>query len=147
MSDIFPIIESAPLNINNKSLPLYKEIKWDFEKNIPCFIDGDIVILEGIEAIKTWVFKAINTDRFKYLIYSWNYGNELKSLIGKEYTPSYSTAEGLRFIKECLEINEYINSVTILSGNFREGMIIDLTIKVDSVYGLEVIQYNVNNIL
>lgn len=147
MASIFPIIDARPIEITTKELPLYKEIKWNFEKNIPYFIDGDIVILEGIEALKTWIFKALNTDRFKHIIYSWNYGNELKSLIGKEYTPSYTTAESLRFIKEALEVNEYINNVTILSSKFSDGRIIELSIKVDSVYGLEVIQYNVNNIL
>lgn len=38
--------------------------------------------VDGLEAYKQAVYKIINTERYEHLIYSWNYGVELKDLIG-----------------------------------------------------------------
>ena len=35
------------------------------------------------EAVAQACYKAINTERYRYVIYSWNYGIELKDLFGK----------------------------------------------------------------
>ena len=35
-----------------------------------------------LEAYKQAVYKILNTERYEYRIYSWNYGVELKDLIG-----------------------------------------------------------------
>lgn len=43
-------------------------------------IDGSV---NGLEAVKQSVFCMLNTERFDWLIYSWNYGIELKGLFGK----------------------------------------------------------------
>ena len=52
----------------------------DIEKNtISSFCDG-------IEAMKQAVYCILNTERFDHLIYSWNYGIELKNLIGESIT-------------------------------------------------------------
>ena len=37
---------------------------------------------DNIEAVKQAVYKALNTERYDYPIYSWNYGVELKDLFG-----------------------------------------------------------------
>ena len=39
--------------------------------------------VDGLEAYKQAVYKILNTERYEYIIYSWNYGVELKDLIGK----------------------------------------------------------------
>ena len=65
---IFPNIkakETDKLELNS-----LKEIGWDFEKDEPLFKDNNFVVVEGIEALKVWVYKTIKTTRFKYLIYS-----------------------------------------------------------------------------
>ena len=38
---------------------------------------------DGLEAIKQAVYKILNTERYSYIIYSWNYGIELKDLFGQ----------------------------------------------------------------
>ena len=38
---------------------------------------------DDIEAMEQAIFKIINTERYKYLIYDWNYGIELSDLIGE----------------------------------------------------------------
>ena len=38
---------------------------------------------DGLEAMKQVVFKILNTERYKYPMYSWNYGVELEDLFGE----------------------------------------------------------------
>ena len=49
--------------------------------------------LDGLEAMKQAIFLILQTERFQYAIYSWNYGIELNALLGQTMTP-YSTGQG-----------------------------------------------------
>lgn len=40
-------------------------------------------MIDGLEAIRQTVYCILNTERFEWLIYSWNYGAELNGLYGK----------------------------------------------------------------
>lgn len=50
-------------------------------------IDGDRSIvagnIDGLEAVKQAINKVLNTERYKHVIYSWDYGIELDDLYGK----------------------------------------------------------------
>lgn len=140
MSRLFPFIDSKPIEKSTATLPLYKEVAWDFQKNIPLIENGDFKFVEGIEAIKTWVWKSLNTGRYKYIIYSWDYGSELDSLIGQAYTPSYTTAETVRYIKEALLINPYINNIQIMGSTFKDGKL-TADIKINTIYGEGQVNY------
>ena len=133
MTDLFPIIQPEVVQ-EETELPLYREVKWDFEKGEPVFRGGEPVVAEGAEAIKTWVWKALVTERARYEIYSWNFGSEVESLIGLPYTDELKRAEAVRYVREALEINPYITEVTAASVDFDNGVLtIDVT--VDTVYG------------
>lgn len=43
-------------------------------------INGSV---DGSDAVKQAVYCILNTERFEWLIYSWNYGTELNHLFGK----------------------------------------------------------------
>ena len=146
MSNLFPFI-NPPTDIvveAEKALPLYKEIAWDFDNNVPVIENGDFKIVEGNEAIKTWCYFAIKTNRYEHSIYSWNFGSEIESLIGKAYTPSLVKAESERFLKECLTINPYILDVNVVDISFNDGLL-SASIKVTTIYneGGEVMELNV----
>lgn len=133
MTDLFPMIQPEAVE-EETELPLYREVKWDFEKGEPVFRGGEPVVVEGAEAIKTWVWKAIVTERARYEIYSWDFGSEVESLIGQPYTDELKRAEAVRYVREALEINPYITEVTAASVDFDNGVLtIDVT--VDTVYG------------
>lgn len=66
----------------------------DKEKNI---ISG---FCDGLEAMKQTIYCILNTERFEYLIYSWNYGIEIKHLIGEN--SAFVVPELERVIKEAL---------------------------------------------
>ncbi len=133
MTDLFPIIQPEVVQ-EETELPLYREVKWDFEKGEPVFRGGEPVVVEGAEAIKTWVWKALVTERARYEIYSWDFGSEVESLIGQPYTDELKRAEAVRYVREALEINPYITEVTAASVDFDNGVLtIDVT--ADTVYG------------
>ena len=130
----FPFISPAPNLEALSEFPLYKEIAWDFESNQPIIENGEFKILEGNEAIKVWVYKALLTPRYNYSIYSWNYGSELMDLIGKAYTPSLTKEEAKRYIKEALLINPYILEVTVIDTDFKNDLL-SADIKIVTIYG------------
>lgn len=135
---LFPFISNTDDVKVDNSFPLYREVAWDFKNNIPILENGDFKIVEGNEAIKVWVYKAILTPRYNYSIYTWDYGSELLDLIGKAYTPSLTKEEAKRLIKEALEINPYILDVEITDISFKDS-ILSATVKVKTIYEGEVI--------
>ena len=131
---LFPFISNTDEVKADNSFPLYKEVAWDFEKDIPIIQNGDFKIVEGNNAIKVWVYKALLTSRYEHSIYTWNYGSELMSLIGKAYTPQLTKSEAKRYIKEALLINPYILEVTVIDTSFNNGLL-SASIKLLKIYG------------
>lgn len=62
-----------------------------------------------LEAIKQACYKALNTERYEYAIYSWNYGIELQDLFGKPYV--YVVGILSQRIVECLLVDDRIQKV------------------------------------
>ena len=131
---LFPFISNTDEVKVDNTFPMYKEVAWDFKKNIPILENGDFKIVEGNNAIKVWVYKALLTPRYNYSIYTWDYGSELLDLIGKAYTPSLTKEEAKRLIKEALEINPYILEVEITDINFKDSLL-SADIKIVTIYG------------
>jgi hypothetical protein len=131
---LFPFISGTDEVKVDNSFPMYKEIAWDFKKDAPILENGDFKIIEGNNAIKVWIYKALLTPRYSYSIYSWNYGSELMDLIGKAYTPSLTKEEAKRYIKEALLINPYILEVTVVDTSFNNG-VLSADIKLLTIYG------------
>lgn len=87
---------------------------------------------DGLEALKQAIYKVLSTERYEYPIYSFNYGIELESLIGKD--PIYVQVELKRRIRECLLKDDRITEVD----NFQfevHGDEIKCTFDVHSIYG------------
>nr|PZN08200.1 MAG: XkdS-like protein [Caldicoprobacter oshimai] len=131
--NLFPIIQPPVVEVTEE-LPLYKEVKWDFEKNVPVFKNGSPVIVTGKEAVLVWAWKALHTPRFRYEIYSWDYGNEAESLIGQPFTDELKQSEAARYVRECLLINPYIIDVSNISVSFGDGTL-NISCTIETVYG------------
>ena len=87
---------------------------------------------DGLDALKQAIYKVLNTERYEYPIYSFNYGIELESLIGKDKT--YMQIELKRRIRECLLRDDRITEVD----NFRfesNGDSLQCTFDVHSIFG------------
>ncbi len=52
----------------------------NFEKEIT------VGMIDGLEAIKQAVYLILHIERYDFVIYSWNYGIQLKDLFGKPTT-------------------------------------------------------------
>lgn len=68
-------------------------------------------VVEGIEAIKVWVWCCLHTQRFRYPIYSWDYGADMEQYIGQGLTAEYLETELRDEIEEALLVNEYITAI------------------------------------
>ena len=132
---LFPFISNNVDEVKvNNNFPLYREIAWDFEKDTPILENGDFKIVEGNDAIKVWILKTLLINRYEFEIFSWDYGSELISLIGKAYTPSLTKEEAKRYIKEALEINPYIINIDVVDVSFSDS-ILRGEVKIKTIYG------------
>jgi len=66
-------------------------------------------MVDGLEAVKQSVYCILNTERFEWLIYSWNYGSELKDLFGK--SSGLVKAKIKKRIREALNQDDRITDV------------------------------------
>lgn len=136
MSNEFPFIGSTTI-IESDELPTFKEYAWNFETDKFIYDNnGNHVIVEKNEALKVWVYKALKTERFDYMAYSWQYGIELKPFIGKVMSVQERYSELKRVITECLMVNPYITSID--SFDFEEekhGETVKITINLTTIYG------------
>jgi hypothetical protein len=130
---IFPIIQ--PLSSESETeLKLYKEVKWDFESDIPIIINGSLAIVTGKEAVLVWAWKALHTSRYRHEIYTWDYGCEVESLIGQPFTDELKRAEAARYVKECLLINPYITGVEDITVTSAEDLL-SISCTIQTIYG------------
>jgi hypothetical protein len=87
---------------------------------------------DKIEALQQSIYKMLDTKKYEYPIYSFDYGIELESLIGKDQI--YVKSELKRRITDCLLLDDRIQSV----GNFvfvSSGDSLLCTFDVVSIYG------------
>lgn len=65
--------------------------------------------IDGLEAVKQAVFKILQTERYAYMAYSFDYGVELRNLMGQ--SPAYAQSELRRRIAEALLQDARIQNV------------------------------------
>lgn len=119
---IFPFI-SITAEQETTSLPIFQEIAWNYKTDSPIMQDGEPVIVEKTEAIKVWIHKAMNTERYLYMAHTWKYGAEVESLIGTTLTPKAKESEIKRYITETLLVNPYITEVKDFSISFKSDTV------------------------
>lgn len=132
---IFPFIQ--PEAEDMAETVLYKEVKWDFDKDTPVFKNGAPVIVTGKEAVKTWAWNALNTARKRWEVFSWDYGSDIDELIGQAYTNDVKTSECQRYLKECLLINPYISGVENIEVEFDNKGLLTVSCTIKTLYGEE----------
>lgn len=131
---IFPFVDSKVEILSKEELPIFKEVAWDYQLDTPLLDQGELVIIEGVEALKVWIYKVIKTTRFEHEIYSWDYGCEINTLIGKGFSKALIVSEVKRYVREALMINEYIESINSIDVKLEDDRLsIDITIL--TIYG------------
>ena len=133
MSALFPIF-STPTAAQGGQLPLYTDVAMDYDAGTPLWEGGNPVVVTGLEAVKSWAWRAIDTARYRYPCFSWSYGCELEALIGQPYQADTKRSEAERYVKEALLVSPYIQAVRVSDTCF-EGSTLHMTVELTTVYG------------
>lgn len=88
---------------------------------------------DGQEAMKQAIYKILNTERYQYVMYSWDYGIELVDLYGEPV--SYVCPELERRITEALTWDERITSVDNFEFNISKKGEILVTFTAHTIFG------------
>lgn len=97
--------------------------------------------VDGLEAVRQTVFCILNTERFDWLIYSWNYGVELNGLYGK--STGLVKAKIKKRIKEALQQDDRIQSVDTFSFESNGG-ILHVRFMIHTAFGEIVVEKEVS---
>ena len=100
--------------------------RMDFNKlNIRGFTDGQAAMVQVI-------YKILNTERYQYPIYSWNYGVEFRDLLGEPI--SYVLPEIRRRVEEALSVDNRIINVDNFEFSVGRGTV-NTTFTAHTIYG------------
>lgn len=89
-------------------------------------------MVDGMEAVKQAVYLVLNTERYWYPIYSWDYGVELNGLYGQPAGLVYPEIE--RRITEALMQDDRITEVDGFSFEREKGAV-KVAFTVHSIFG------------
>ena len=109
------------------------EIKPEYE------IDFDTMqltgrMITGIDTVKQWIKLCLDTPRYRYTQYPWNYGADFDELVGKGYTLGDLKPILKRMVTEALSENKEIKSVSdfVIEKN---GDYVSMSFRVETDYG------------
>lgn len=110
--------------------------KMDFQrKTVRGYVDGK-------EAMKQAIYKILLTERYQYIIYSWNYGIETVDLFGEPL--SYVVPELERRIKEALLQDTRITAVTDFNFEYPAKRSVHVSFVVHTIFGEIAAERSVN---
>ena len=120
-----------------ENLPIFKQYAYDFEKNEFVFDgDGNMILLEGNEALAVWLVKMLKTARFTYLAYSDSYGCEVYEWMGKVTKKAVAVSEMRRLLTESIMVNPYVKAIDAIEFNHdQRGNRLDIEITLSTIYG------------
>lgn len=105
---LFPFVSSEEVSLPSTEVlaSSIREYEIDFKTKQ---LTGRIV--EGVDALCVWAYLALSAKRYRWVIYSWYYGEEYTNLIGYSYSEEYLRSEVKRYMEECLLENEHITGI------------------------------------
>ena len=104
-----------------------KQHRMDFDRN------RILGTCDSLEAVKQSIFKILNTERYAYLIYSWDYGIELMDLYGQP--TMYVCPEIERRVKEALSQDDRITSIDEFEFDISRKGVVYVTFTVHTIFG------------
>lgn len=88
---------------------------------------------DKLQSVRQAVFKILSTERYEYLVYSWNYGIELKDLFGR--SPMYVCPEIERRVKEALLQDDRITAVDSFNFDISKKGVVSVAFTVHTIFG------------
>lgn len=96
---------------------------------------------DGKEAMEQAIYKAIGTERYENIIYSWNYGAEISKLFGKPIPFVYSELK--RLTVEALSQDDRISELTDFQFSHKKNKV-SMSFTAHTIFGDIPIQKEVN---
>lgn len=115
--------EISMASLEKKTIP---SLTWEMQEEE---LGGEI---DEMEAMRQAIDKILHTERYRFLIYDWNYGMELEELFGKNVT--YVIPELKRRIEDALLADDRITAVTDFSFVQEKGSL-TATFLVHTIFG------------
>lgn len=91
-------------------------------------------VVEGLEAVKVWIWLTLQTPRYRHYIYTWDYGSEFEELAKQTYTEEYLEAEAFHMTEDCLLVNENIESISDFCVNIEKDTA-SISFTAETLYG------------
>ena len=132
MRQLFPFFPGE--TARPAALPLYRDVAMDYELGIPRFSGGEPVVVTGLEAVKSWAWRAVKTARYRFSYNSWDYGCELERLIGQPYRAETRRSEAARYVEEALAVCPYITAA-MATVEGLVGATLTISVTLSTVYG------------
>jgi hypothetical protein len=124
---------------------LSQDIEFVEDSSYTFFLDIDKNLVynftDQLEAMKQAIYLIINTERYQYVIFSWNYGIELDDLFGQPI--SYILPEIKRRIQEALLQDTRIEAVDNFEFTVTKGVVFT-TFTAHTIFGDIPIEKGVN---
>ena len=119
----------------NDILSVNLEVETQPSKNYKMYIEQNSIkgVCDELEAMKQVVYKILNTERYQYIVYSWNYGIELLDLYGEPISYVYPELE--RRIKEALIQDDRIEDVSDFKFELISKKEVKVTFAIYTIYG------------
>lgn len=90
-------------------------------------------VCDELEAMYQVIYKILNTERYEYIIYSWDYGIETLDLFGEPI--SFVLPELERRIEEALMQDDRITSVDNFEFDVSDKKTVKVTFTVHTIFG------------
>ena len=138
MANPFVAMNNPQAANSNESLPLFVEYGYDFEKQRFRYDEkGQNLMVTENEALKVWIYKAILTERYRYLAYDDSYGITIEPYQGRVPNSRYTAEQISQNIREGLLTNPYIVRINHIGVEKRERDDLVITVDVTSIYSEE----------
>lgn len=136
MSTFTDIFLPQEIIIENTIYPLYKEMAISYPEAATIDDGTDIKVVEGIEAIKVWVYKNFKTWRNKYNLYSSSFGTDLYNEIGYVYNEEIKKQLMYAEILDNCMVLPYITNVSNFTtvADMETGSV-SISFKITTIYG------------
>lgn len=89
--------------------------------------------VDGTEAMRQAILKILLTERFTYLIYSWDYGIELNETFGR--SAQTLASEARRIVQEALLADSRITKITDFSVSQPDKRTISIQFTAETIFG------------
>lgn len=135
MSRLFPLIDAPDTgSADSGTLPLAREVAWDFTRDQPIWRSSRPVYVTGADAVLVWAWNCIHTVRLAHDVFTSDYGQDLSGLIGQPYGDEVRQSEAIRKLREALLISPYITAVDQISASFEDSWL-HISFSLTTIYG------------